>query len=56
MDAIVMQDTKDETVLFPCCKNVFGGREWPDKSDRSLKPVDIASNMKAVPLGPLYAP
>ena len=31
MDAIVMQDTKAMTVLFPCCKNIFGGQEWPDK-------------------------
>ena len=26
-----MQDTKAMTVLSPCCENIFGGQEWPNK-------------------------
>ena len=31
MDVIRMQDTKAMTILSPCCKNIFGGQEWPNK-------------------------
>ena len=30
-DVIGMQDTKAVTILSLCCKNVFGGQEWPNK-------------------------
>ena len=51
-----MQDTKAMTIPFPCYKNVSGGQVWPNKWDKSSRPVDTASNMRAAPLRPLYAP
>ena len=51
-----MQDTKAMTVPFPCYKNVSGDQELPNKGDKSSRPVDAASNMRAAPLRPLYAP
>ena len=26
-----MQDTKAVTIISLCCKNIFGGQEWPNK-------------------------
>ena len=49
MDVIKMPDTKGMTILFLCCKNIFGGQEWLNKWDMSSKPVDTASNMKVAP-------
>ena len=31
MGAIKMQDIKAVTVLYPYCKNVSGGQEWPNR-------------------------
>ena len=44
-----------DRTLSLCCKNAFGGQEWPNKWDKSSKPVDAACNMRAAPWRPFYA-
>ena len=31
MVVIEMQDTKAMTILYPYCKNISGGQEWPNR-------------------------
>ena len=49
-----MQDIKVMTIPSPCCKKIFGSQEWPNKWDKSSRPVDAASNYEAsTPRAPL---
>ena len=31
MGAIEMQDIKAMVILYPYCKNISGGQEWPNR-------------------------
>ena len=37
MDAIGVQDIRAVTILYPCCRNAFGGQEWPIRCDKPIK-------------------
>ena len=56
MGVIEMQDTKAVTLIYPYYKNISGGLEWPNRCDKALGPVHIASSMRVASPRPHYAP